>query len=90
MGNRKQEIIVDASFYSLATILTQGITLVAGVLTRRFLGPVQMGVWSLLQIILVYSTYLTLGVIEAVSREIPYHYGRGDDARADDHQSRFA
>ena len=80
---RKDKIIVDASGYLLATILTQFITLIAGILTRRFLGPLQMGVWTLLQMILTYSTYTSIGVMDAVGREIPFCLGKGDNERSD-------
>ncbi|MFA6601151.1 MAG: oligosaccharide flippase family protein [Candidatus Omnitrophota bacterium] len=82
--SRKDDIISDASLYSMMSVLTQIITLVAGILTRRFLGPVQTGIWSLLQIILVYSAYVPLGVTEATSREIPFYHGKGDYAKADE------
>lgn len=81
--SRKDEILSDASLYTSMSILTQLITLAAGILTRRFLGPVQMGIWSLLQIILVYSAYSALGVTEAISREIPFYRGRGEYEKAE-------
>lgn len=65
----------------MATIVTQAITLAAGILTRRFLGPTQMGIWSLLQIIVIYSNYASLGVTEAILREIPFYEGKGDKAK---------
>jgi O-antigen/teichoic acid export membrane protein len=82
--SRKAEIIGDASIYTTASILTQAITLITGILSRKYLGPVQMGVWSLLQIIIVYGAYSSLGVTEAISREIPYHRGKGDEAKAEE------
>ncbi|MBI4432065.1 MAG: oligosaccharide flippase family protein [Candidatus Omnitrophica bacterium] len=75
----REKVILDAGLYSAASIITQLVTLVAAILSRRFLGPTQMGLWSLLQIILVYSAYTTFGVAEAISREIPYYQGKGDD-----------
>lgn len=82
--SKKEEIISDASLYSTMVILTQIITLVAGILTRRFLGPTQAGVWALLQIILVYAGYALLGVTQSVSREIPFYQGKGDHAKAEE------
>jgi O-antigen/teichoic acid export membrane protein len=65
-------------------MITQLISLIAGVLTRNFLGPVQMGVWSLLQLILIYSAYSPLGVTEGISREIPLQLGKKDFQKADE------
>lgn len=81
---RKEEIVRDVGFYSFMSVLTQIVTLAAGILTRRFLGPVQAGIWALLQIILVYSAYSPLGVTEAISREIPFYRGKGDHAKAEE------
>lgn len=80
----KQTLVRDAALYTAMSILTQLITLAAGILTRKFLGPVQMGMWSVLQIILVYAAYSSLGVSEATSREIPYYYGKGEGKKADE------
>jgi O-antigen/teichoic acid export membrane protein len=82
--SRREKIISDAGLYSSMSILTQLITLAAGILMRRFLGPVQTGIWSLLQIILVYSTYAPLGVTEATSREIPFYQGKGENDKVEE------
>lgn len=75
MGNRK-EIIGHAALYFSAYALTQFITFGASLLTRRFLGPVQQGVWSLLQVILIYTSWTVFGVTEVISRDIPFHRSR--------------
>lgn len=67
--------------YSAASALAQIIALCAALLTRRFLGPLQSGIWTALQVVLTYSNYSTLGTTEAVTREIPYYLGRGDHDR---------
>ncbi len=81
--SKRKEILKQAGVYSGGSVLTQLITVVAGILCRRFLGPLQMGIWSTLQIILDYSKYSTLGVMNAVSREIPYHMGKGEEGAAE-------
>lgn len=79
----KKEILKQAWIYSAGTQLTQLITLAAAILSRRFLGPAQTGIWSALQIIVDYSKYATLGTMDAASREIPTALGRGDGEKAD-------
>ncbi len=78
-----KEITRQAIGYSGATLVTQLIGLVAAVLSRRFLGPVQIGVWAIVQVVVEYSAYSSLGVSEAAPREIPYHIGKGDKAAAE-------
>ena len=82
--SQKEDVISDVGLYSSMSIMTQIITLVAAILTRRFLGPVQTGVWALLQIILVYAGYSMLGVTQAVSREIPFYLGKGNSEKAEE------
>ncbi|MBU1784795.1 MAG: oligosaccharide flippase family protein [Candidatus Omnitrophica bacterium] len=61
--------------------MSQFITLVAGILGRRFLGPLQTGIWSLLQVILNYTQYSSFGAMNATLREIPFYKGKGDEAK---------
>jgi len=63
--------------YTFVSIVTQLFTLVAGVVTRRLLGPLDMGIWSMLQLVLSYGGYSSLGVIKATHREI----GLGNDVK---------
>jgi len=80
--SKKKEILKQMSIYSSATVLAQVITVCTAILTRYFLGPLQMGVWSILQVVLNYSKYSTLGTTSAASREIPFNHGKGDAERA--------
>ncbi len=81
--SKKKEIFKQIGIYSGSTQLAQLITLVAAILSRRFLGPLQTGIWSVLQIIVDYSKYSTMGTMEVVTREIPYLIGKGEPAKAE-------
>lgn len=72
----------QAGWYAIAYATTQFVTVLAAILTRRFLGPLQVGVWSLVQIVLSYAEYGTFGVASATPREIPFYVGKGDMAKA--------
>ena len=80
----KRKILRQVGSFASASLLTQGITVIASILTRRFLGPLQMGVWSFIQVILIYAEYSTLGINNAVSREIPFHLGAKNHERAEE------
>ncbi|MBI3307211.1 MAG: oligosaccharide flippase family protein [Candidatus Omnitrophica bacterium] len=82
--SKRKEILQNAFVYFSGTFLTQGITLVASVLSRRFLGPVQTGIWSTLQVLVDYSKYSTLGLMEAATRDIPYFIGKQNRKKADE------
>jgi O-antigen/teichoic acid export membrane protein len=79
----RSKIVKQAGIYTFSSQIAQAITLVAAILSRRFLGPIQMGVWAMLQIIVEYSAYTTLGTMHSVLREIPYHMGKGDHKTAE-------
>ncbi|HNX68444.1 MAG TPA: oligosaccharide flippase family protein [Candidatus Omnitrophota bacterium] len=77
-----QKVIHQAGWYAAAYTATQFVTMTAAVLTRRFLGPVQVGVWALVQILLSYASYSTLGLANALPREIPFRLGKGETETA--------
>ena len=69
--------------YTAATVLTQVITLAATVLVRRFLGPVQTGIWALVQLFIQYANYAGVGIPMATVREIPLALGKGSRDEAE-------
>ncbi len=68
--------------YVGSTFVTQFITVVVAIFARRILGPLQTGIWSTLQVLVEYSKYSTLGVMESVGRDIPFFEGKGESQRA--------
>jgi len=80
---KKQEILKQVGVYSIASQVTQIISVVVGVITRNLLGPFQMGIWSTLQIVLHYSSYAAVGTTAAIAREIPYSLGKKNPEEAD-------
>ena len=75
--SKLKEITKQAGIYSLSSQGAQFITLIAAVLSRRFLGPMQMGIWATLQILVEYSKYSTMGTMHGIARKIPYYIGKG-------------
>jgi O-antigen/teichoic acid export membrane protein len=55
--------------------------LIRGLVTARFLGPSDYGVWGALSILLNYSNLTPLGSAEAVGREVPFYAQRGEAER---------
>ena len=68
---RKKEILKDTVGYSLANYISQAIGMVNSVLLRNFMGPTSMGVWSVIQVILGYCGYASLGTTRALARDYP-------------------
>lgn len=74
---RFKETVGQVGIYSSAFALTQFVSVVGALLIRYFLGPVQTGVWSLVQVILSYADYTNLGANYAIPIEIPFKRGQG-------------
>lgn len=80
--SKKKIILQDILKYSFASNLAQGLGIINSVALRRFLGPYAMGVWSILQVILGYCGYASLGTTKALMRDYPYLLGRGEKFKA--------
>ncbi len=81
--NRARELLKQISLYAAASYVTQFLAVLAGVVTRNFLGPYLMGIWATIQLVINYCEYSGLGVDAALSREFPYCIGKGDKKGAD-------
>lgn len=68
----------------MANQITQFIAIIAGILTRNFLGPVQMGMWTTLQLVQQYASYTSLGTSQGTAREVPYYIGKCNEEKADE------
>lgn len=55
-----------------------GITFVFNLLAARLLGPDQMGIWQTANLISIYGSIATFGILNGMSREVPVRLGRGD------------
>jgi len=81
--SRKKEIVKQASIYTIASYVAQVFDVFNGILVRRFLGPANMGIWSLLQVVLNYAKHSAVGVTTATARDVPYYREKGDFEKAD-------
>lgn len=75
--SKSREVIGQVGIYSGASLVVQLVGVAGAVIMRYFLGPLQTGVWSLVQIILSYVDYSTFGATYAISNEIPLRRGQG-------------
>lgn len=77
----KNKIIKSTLFYSTSTFFARIFGLLRSVIVARFLGPRLYGIWNALSIILEYNRYSSLGVLNAMNREVPFFRGKGDHAK---------
>jgi len=72
----RENIIRDVSIFSGGTYVSQAMFFIRGFLNAKILGPALYGLWSALNIISSYASYVQLGSLNAMNREIPYQNGR--------------
>ena len=78
----RSRILRDTLGYSASALLSQAVGLVAGFWIARRLGPADFGVWNAVSLLLVYGAYVDLGVLAAMGRDLPVHFGEGDQEAA--------
>ena len=61
-----------------STVLYQGSRFAVGFLAARILGPSSFGLWQTLYLISIYGGGASLGIINAMDREVPYFKGKGE------------
>jgi len=80
---QKKNILKDSVKYISSKYVAQFLGIIISVATKSFLGPIMVGVWSILQVILDYCDYSSLGTAKAAFREIPYYQGRKEYEKAE-------
>lgn len=79
----KEQVLQHTVRYAVSVVLAQIALFFGGLAIARFLGPTHYGLWSGLQLILLYASYSQLGIVNALNRELPLRRGKGDLAQAE-------
>lgn len=82
-SEKKKKIVKDVMAYGASGYISQGIGIFISFLIRRFLGPVNMGIWSLVNMIVDYALVAHLGTGDALYFKIPFHIGKNDKKEAE-------
>lgn len=80
---RKRKILTSMMAYGVSGYISQIIGFFVSILLRRFLGPLHMGVWSLVRVIIDYSLYTHIGTATAMYYKVPLYNGKGEKEEAD-------
>ena len=79
---QKHVIIKDTLLYSGANYITIVIGFVVSIFSKRVLGVSGAGCWALLSVILLYGMYISLGIKNALYREVPQCIGAKEVVKA--------
>jgi O-antigen/teichoic acid export membrane protein len=73
--------VTQAGWLAGGNLMASGLRMAAGFLTAKAVEPAVLGLFNSMGLVQGYLPWLTLGVMNGVNRELPYYYGRGDQAR---------
>ena len=76
-SSSKKRIIKDSATYLSSTILAQVLGLLRTLMIPILLGPTQLGVWNLMNVIVGYGANAHLGILHGLNKKIPYLKGLG-------------
>ncbi|MFN4853876.1 MAG: lipopolysaccharide biosynthesis protein [Bacteroidota bacterium] len=68
--------------YISVSYLSIPVSLVTGFLAFRKIDPYLMGIWTAFSVLETYATFMRLGVINGMNRELPFALGEGDREKA--------
>jgi len=68
--------------FSGSSILSGVIVIVCNFTILRWLPPNEMGIWQTALLVQTYATFVSLGILNGLGRELPFLLGSGDEKRA--------
>lgn len=77
-----RSVVKSIGIMGVGLFISKALAFANAFFLRMFLGPYQVGVWTLLQVILDWSKYSSLGISSSVMQEIPRKLSRGEKAGA--------
>jgi O-antigen/teichoic acid export membrane protein len=69
--------------YSASTVFLQGSKMLAALIVAKMIGPESFGWWNSIQPLLIYGAMLHFGVLNGMSRDIPYFSGKGEEDKSE-------
>jgi len=61
--------------------LSTGLRMAGAILTAKFCEPSSLGLFNAIGLVLGYAPFLQLGILNGLSRELPFYVGKGDHGR---------
>ena len=86
----KDALIKDAGWYGGVTYIQQFAQFAYGIIVKGILGPVYVGLWSMLNVLLSYLSISQLGTMDAGGKIVPYLMTKGATEEAKKHRSTMA
>ena len=81
-GGSRRSVLFLAGSLAGGNLVAMAMRLAGGILLGRLVAPDTLGLFAGIGLVLGYSSIAQMGILNGVNRELPYHIGRGDVARA--------
>lgn len=78
LSENKKETIKAATLTFSANLIGKFISVPVGIVVASILGPSDYGILAIITLILNYLSYLNLGFLANITREVPIAYGKND------------
>ncbi len=79
MSDIKKKTVLDSFFMIVNSGFSQILQTVKGIIVSKFLGPVNLGIWSNLMLIVSYADFLQLGTLQVLTRDYPREKAKGNE-----------
>lgn len=80
----KDGILSDTIIFTSSNFIATFFSFFSSFVIRKVLGPLTMGLYSELMLVLEYGKFHHLGMINALEREVPFYLGKNDLNRAEE------
>jgi O-antigen/teichoic acid export membrane protein len=67
----------ESSKYVVSGLFRTAIQLLSGIIVYQWLLPEELGAWQSIMVYTVYISFFTFGTVNAVTREVPVQFGKG-------------
>lgn len=84
---KKNKLLKTGTNYSLASSLSSVVTMLITMVSLRWIGPDQLGVWQSLGVINSYIIFMQLGIQSGLNLELPILLGRNEKKNAEEYIS---
>lgn len=75
---KSSSFLKEFMLFATSSVFYQGSRFIVRLVAAGILGPATYGLWNMLNLVLVYSSIIHMGVTNAMNRDVPLFKGKGD------------
>lgn len=83
MAGSRSSMAAIVAVFAGGNLLNMVLRLAGGILTARFAAPAILGLFNGMGLVLGYASFLQLGILNGLNRELPFYIGQDDTPQAE-------